>query len=195
MAKKDLKNFRLINQTEEIIIKNSLSNITLNLFTYLEKNDYFLYIITKNIELNEQYPSIYLIPSNLKEILKAFSLQKQINSMGLYFGFLKKERFYLSLEGAEFLYKNKLISKSLQINVNSNGEKSILYGNEILKNMILKVPNSLKINDLILIFNQENELIALGKSQIDYNIYQSLGSKEIVAQNLTDKGYYLRKKQ
>ena len=53
----------------------------------------------------------------------------------------------------------------------------------------------MKIGELLLIFNQENELIAISKAQIEYNTWESLKSKDIIAQTLLDKGYYLRKKQ
>ncbi|MFX0106097.1 MAG: hypothetical protein ACFE75_11485, partial [Candidatus Hodarchaeota archaeon] len=94
MTRKDLKISRLINQTEEVIIKNSLSDISLNIFTFLKKNNYFLYLIINDLELNEGYPSIYLTTNNLKELFESFKPQTQINSMGIYFGFLKKGRFF-----------------------------------------------------------------------------------------------------
>ncbi|MFX1287663.1 MAG: PUA domain-containing protein [Promethearchaeota archaeon] len=101
----------------------------------------------------------------------------------------------MSLEGIEFLRDMQLIADSNQITINEEGEKSILYGNDILKSFIIKAPQELKENDLIAVLNQNNEIIALAVSKIDFCLFDKLKSNQNIAQNLIDKGYYLRKKQ
>ena len=101
----------------------------------------------------------------------------------------------LSLEGAEFLLNLNFFSERYQLIVNNDGEKAILYGNKILKKMIIKISNKLKKNDFLLVFNQSNELICIARSQVDFEDIQNIKTNEIIAFNLIDKGYYLRKKQ
>jgi ribosome biogenesis protein Nip4 len=61
--------------------------------------------------------------------------------------------------------------------------------------MVIQISTKLNKNDFLLIFNQNNELIAIAISKVDYNLYQRLNPNDLVALNLVDKGYYLRVKQ
>jgi ribosome biogenesis protein Nip4 len=101
----------------------------------------------------------------------------------------------LSLEGAEFMYKQNLFPKNYQLVANAEGEKAILFGNPILKRNIISLPPTLKKNELLIIFNQSNEMISLALSQVDCSISQELKPNDMIAINLVDRGYYLRKKQ
>ena len=118
-----------------------------------------------------------------------------IISAGIYFGFIKKNKFRLSLEGAEFLLNLHFFSERHLATVNNDGEKAILYGNQILRKMIVKISNKVKKNDFILVFNQSNELICIARSQVNFEDIRNLKNNDIIAFNLIDKGYYLRKKQ
>jgi len=186
--------FRKINEIEKQVIITSFSNISTELAQIIENLKINLYISTESLYIKNKFPYIFLILKDQVELLKTLDNNKII-SAGLYFGFIKKGNFYLSLEGAEFLYKNNILSDLKKINVNDKGEKSILYGNNILKNMINTIPDSLKQNDILLIFNKNDEIIALARSKYDHQKIQQLKPKEIIAINLNDKGYYLRKNQ
>jgi ribosome biogenesis protein Nip4 len=192
----DPKKFRQVNKKEYAIITNSVFKISTKILSVLEKENYKIYINLVQEKISkENYPSIFLIHNNLAKNLVNFQQNINVNSAGLYFGFIKKGEFYLSLEGADFLLKSDCFSKNQQIHVNKSGEKSILYGNKISKSMTVKVPKELQKNSFLLVFNLDNELIALAKSQVNYLTYQNLNHNDLVAINLVDKGYYLRKKQ
>ena len=192
---KNLKNFRIINNTEKTIIINSLSKISPEISSILDKKDYKLFISFNDFSSKNKFPSLFLVPNNLTELFEKIEPNRNITSAGLYFGFIKKNRFMLSLEGAEFLLNLNFFSERYQLIVNNDGEKAILYGNKILKKMIIKISNKLKKNDFLLVFNQSNELISIAHSQVDFEDIQNLKPNEIIAFNLIDKGYYLRKKQ
>lgn len=191
------ENFRKINENELQIIEVSLSKISPKISIFLKKVQYHFYISFKNTDSIKEYPTIYLIPSNLTKIMNMVTpiLNASINSAGLYFGFIKKNQFFLSLEGTEYLFKEGAYLDNNLIQVNEDGEKSILYGNNVLKTMIAKISPSVKKNDFLLVFNQKSELIAIARSQLDCFSIENLNPKAIVALNLIDKGYYLRKKQ
>jgi len=198
----DTLGFRKINEIEKQIIITSFSNISTELPQIIENLKIDLYISTESLYIKNKFPNIFLILKDQVELLKTLDVEllktldnDKIISAGLYFGFIKKGNFYLSLEGAEFLYKNNVLSDLKKINVNDKGEKSILYGNNILKNIINTIPDSLKQNDILLIFNKNDEIIALARSKYDHQKIQQLKPKEIIAINLNDKGYYLRKNQ
>jgi ribosome biogenesis protein Nip4 len=187
--------FRKINQIEKKIIENFLSNISSNNTSNFKDFEQNFYVVIKNKTHQNNYPQIYLLSEELKKLIYSINAINDISSVGLYFGFIKRGEFYVSLEGAEYLHKRGYISDSLQLYVNTYGEKSILYGNNILKNMLIMKTYSFKQNDFIIIFNDEDELIAIGSSAIEGNNIEHLKPDGLVANNLSDKGRYLREKQ
>ncbi len=192
---RDLKNFRLVNKIETKIICDFLIKLSPNILPFFEKTDYRLYISLNELEAESKFPSIFLISENqgilLEKVLKAVI----VRSAGVYFGFIKKGNFFLSLEGIEFLFKSNLFSDLKRINVSDKGEKSILYGNNILKNMIRKIPINTKQKDILVVLNKFDEVIAIAQSKHDHQNIQQLKPKELIAINLNDKGYYLRRNQ
>ncbi|MFX1410268.1 MAG: hypothetical protein ACFFA6_07940 [Promethearchaeota archaeon] len=192
---KDNKMLREVTENENIIIFNSISKISSKTSLILKEIDFKIYLSLNNITSKKGALSIFLIPNNLVKHLANLSQELRVDSAGLYFGFIKKREFYLSLEGTEFLLNLGCFSKDQKIYVNEEGEKSILYGNKILKRMILNIPLKLKKSSFLLVFNLNNELIAIANSKVSYSTYQNLNHNDLVALNLVDKGYYLRKKQ
>ncbi|TFG02530.1 MAG: hypothetical protein EU540_01345 [Promethearchaeota archaeon] len=192
---KNLKNFRIINNTEKTIIINSLSRISRDILTIFERNDYMLFIGLNEKGLTNDFPIIFLVPTYLKNTIDKLGEKESIVSAGIYFGFIKKNQFRLSLEGAEFLLNLNLFPENHLAIVHNKGEKAILYGNHLLAKMIIKISNEVKKNDFLLVFNPSNELICIARSQVEFEEFQNLKANEIVAFNLIDKGYYLRKKQ
>lgn len=192
---RDLKTFRLVNEIETTMIYDSLIKLSPNILPFFEKNDYRLYISLNELEAESKFPSIFLISHDQGNLLEKILKVEIVCSAGVYFGFIKKGIFFLSLEGVEFFHNQDKIPKSKQIIVNKEGEKSILYGNNVLKKMVIIMPLELKKNDFMVVFNQNQEIIAIAKSLIDYKSYQNIDSNKITAINLVDKGYFLRKKQ
>ncbi|MFX1260068.1 MAG: PUA domain-containing protein [Promethearchaeota archaeon] len=190
-----MKNFRKINNLEKKIILDSIFKISSKILALFKKIESELFISLNGSDPKKNYPSVFLIQENLVQIIQNFTPQINLCSAGLYFGFIKKNQFYLSLEGTEFLDDLGIFSEKYKILVNDRGEKSLFYGNQVLKKFIFKIPKNLKKNDFLLIKNKENELIALGRAQLDYQSIKYLNSKEVVALNLIDKGTYLRTSQ
>ena len=191
----DPKNFRKINEIERNIIFTSLSDISSKLLPIMDNIGNFLYISLKKLTKQNHYPDIYLISNELFKAIEKVNETDKVVFGGLYFGFIKNGRLYLSLEGAEFLYNSGIFSEFRRLYVNENGEKSILYGNNILKNMMVKAPSNLKEKDFLLVFNELNEIIAIAQSQVEYNSIQKIKPQDVIAINLRDKGFYLRKDQ
>lgn len=191
-----LKKFRVINEIERKMINDSLLKISPQILSDLVEKDSKFYISLSRLNSRDNFPSVYFVPNNLSTNLDNFNPETIINSAGLYFGFIKKSQFFLSLEGAEFLYKSNVIPQKLKVILNDKGEKAILYGNKILKKFAPKIPTTLKKNNLLFVFNKSKELISIARSQVNYSEYQeNLSPNDIFAINLVDKGYYLRKKQ
>jgi len=192
---RDLNIFRLINKIEKSIINNSLLKLSPEVLPYFKKKDYRFYIFINDEQAKSKFPLIYLVSYENSNILEERLKNENIHTAGIYFGFIKKGIFHLSLEGAEFLHYHQILPNSNKITINDEGEKSILYGNDILKRAITVIPPELKKNNLLAVFNQKNEVIAIARATVDSNSFQNLKLNQKVAQNLVDKGYYLRKRQ
>ena len=192
---RDLNIFRLINKIEKSIINNSLLKLSPEVLPYFKKKDYEFYVFINDEQVESKFPLIYLVSYENSIILEERLKNENIHTAGIYFGFIKKGIFHLSLEGAEFLHYHQILPNSNKITISEKGEKSILYGNDILKSVITMIPPELKKNNLLAVFNQKNEIIAIARVTIDSSSFQNLKLNQKVAQNLVDKGYYLRKRQ
>jgi|TARA_B100001971_G_C18148745_1_gene514604 60S ribosome subunit biogenesis protein NIP7 len=121
---------------------------------------------------------IFILKKETREVL--CKIKHQPYFAGLFIGEIKREKFYLSLEGGSLItpYSNKLIK------INDKAEQLVLYGRDVFINSILKYKkNSLIKGSKYLIVNKKNEFLAIGK--FDGKIIK----------NLHDKGWYLRKGQ
>jgi ribosome biogenesis protein Nip4 len=192
---KDSASFRVINNTEKTIIRNSVSKISSDVLSFLDSLGDFLYISFNQKSNGNAYPTIFFLNQEHKNLVKKIEIKDIIFEAGLYIGFIKKGNFHISLEFLEYLHKNHKVPDLRQIWANIGGEKSILYGNNIRKEMIDKIPEDLKRKDHVTIFNQLNEIIAFGRSKVNRDEINDLKPKEVIAINLIDKGKYLRRKQ
>ncbi len=188
-------NFRQINEIEKEIISKSLSKITPKIMQIFVRSKKKLYISLIESNLKTIYPTIYLIPNESLKRLDLIEFKTKIYSAGLYFGFIKKGNFYISLEGTEFLYKQGILSDLKRLHLTMEGEKSVLYGNNILKKTVIKTSSNLQKGDFLLIFNKLNEILAIAQSNVNNKNLQNLKPNDVIAFNLSDKGIYLREKQ
>jgi 60S ribosome subunit biogenesis protein NIP7 len=95
----------------------------------------------------------------------------------------------------EYLYKNGFFTEFKFVNLNDYGEKSFLYGNDVLKKMVQKSSNTLMKEDFLLILNSQKEILGLGLSLVNNETLSYLKPSDVLAINIIDKGSYLRKKQ
>lgn len=189
------KFFRPINKFEYTIINNSLRDSFPELLSFIESGENFIYIQERGLFLKENYPKIYVISERIKKVIEEFHIDNCINSSGLYFGFMKRGRFFISLEAIDYFFNKKIISVYQKVKLNEKGKKSFLYGNKITKNMIIQETSHFKAHNFLLVFDKNNELMGIAKSLIDYKDFQILKPKNIIALNLNNKGYFLRKEQ
>lgn len=194
---KDSINFRPLNEFEIRMIEEELAKISPKVIRFFESNTNYFYVKLKSDVERKSLPMIYLISKETKDLISQIKDKGRIESGGIYFGFLKKGKFYLSLEGAEYLNESKIFPEIQKVYVTDDGEKSILYGNDLRKRMIKKYSEKLSKGDSVIILNRLGEVCALGLSKFNgYELKKSTNDEgDIVAQNLIDKGYYLRKMQ
>ena len=187
--------FRRINTIETSMIAATFNTISPELRPILENIKNLLYILITNSTPQKDYPSIYLITGDQQKLINEVNNINRIYAAGLYFGFLKKGIFYISMEGVENLQKNGIFTNFKQLCLTKSGEKSFLYGNNILKNMVKKSPLNLNEKDFLIIFNDIDEIVGLDISRVNNETISKIKSNDVFAINISDKGQYLRRKQ
>ena len=188
----DASSFRLLNSIELEIITNSLNKISAKFLDILDNLKDRLYTSIKHSTNRTNYLSIYLLTIEQQNLLNEINIRNKIYAAGVFFGLIKKGVFLFSMEGAEFLYTANLFTDFKKLILNENGEKSTLYGNNILKKMLIHMPIDLEKLDFILLLNENDETLGLGFSQTNNEQIFDLKPSDLVALNLIDKGYYLR---
>ena len=189
---RDFRTFRLLDAIENRIIHTALNQISTNIALFIEKRSLSLFVL---IPEQDERHLVYLISEELRKLILSFQNNVNIVSAGISIGFISRNTFFLSLEGAEFFLNENIIPDQNILNVSNEGEKAILYGNPIIKKMVFNISLDLQKNAILLVLNESRELIALARSENDLANYRLLNQGELVATNLIDKGYYLRRKQ
>jgi 60S ribosome subunit biogenesis protein NIP7 len=130
---------------------------------------------------------------NIREVhflsneMEKIALWKQPSYAGLLIGELKKS-FSLSMQGADLISK---VSKQFPyIIVNETAEKSILYGKNVYSKSIISTSGAINENQVVIILNQKQEAIAIGKTRFGINFL--LQNDKIAVTTMTDAGLYLR---
>lgn len=183
VKKNGRKTIEKISKTKFEIISNILlKDFNVNLNDILNDNQILVNIYEKN------KTEIYLIKESDLNFIKSLPIN-EIKHYGELMGyFFNQEFFYLF----EFLDKigpktnNKLI-------VDSKGEQTTLYGRNITKRMLKKSFSKLKIDKLMILINESEEVIGLGKCLTTDKKLKSLDDKKVIIKNKMDKGWYLRK--
>ncbi|TFF95616.1 MAG: hypothetical protein EU547_07335 [Promethearchaeota archaeon] len=186
--------FREGNEFEKKLILKTLESISNDIISYIKENLDQLFLKIPQSNSIFKYPIIFFIPNQLIETIHNLQNKTKIKEAGIYLGFIKRGKFYLSIEAAEYFIAKNLISENDKIYVNEKGTKAILYGNNLKREIITKSPKKLYNNKIYFIMNEFNELLAIGLSKGKKNLNNLKAKQEIVI-NLIDKGYYLRKKQ
>ncbi len=192
-----INKFKRASDSELKIVKKGLSKISLKSLSFLEQNHYAVFISSIKSKNKVSSDNVFLVSKEMLDLLLVIPkiAIDRGKSGGIYFGFLERNQFFISIEGAEFLYMSDCFSEDNFVYLTEQGEKSALYGNPIIKKMIFKVPDTLKERTFLLVFNRLKELLTIAVSRVNYSQINGLVPDGLIALNLVDKGYYLREKQ
>ncbi|MEM0271052.1 MAG: hypothetical protein QW514_00715 [Thermoprotei archaeon] len=114
----------------------------------------------------------------LVEYAKRISAKRNVYFAGIYAGSFRGERFRLSLDFAERLYRLGCLSNTVV--VDQKQEQRFLYGRDLEG---ITPPLGMMAADFVVVVNKAGDVLGLGR-------YEE-SSKRLV--NLVDKGWYLRR--
>jgi ribosome biogenesis protein Nip4 len=133
--------------------------------------------------------SIYLVPTWWLARLKLISDIFQVSSMGQSFGDVVGGKLRLNIAVIDRLSK---ITRSM-ISVSPKGAEAFTYGGSILRESVLGVHSDLKRGQRVLVMDREGVCLGLASMSVDSSRLDRLRHDRLVAKNLADVGWYIRR--
>jgi len=146
--------------------------------------------------IENRYKIVYKLSKALQQTVKclelSFNLLKipKFHSFGLSVGVFRGEQFLIGIEMIRDLakYSNKIVE------VTAKGEQLFLYGRNLQKRSLNKIPRQLRAGERVIIQNMRKEAIGIGELLEDVFNLDTVSPKREVINNLIDLGTrYLRK--
>ena len=162
--------FVTLNSTNIKMIKDYFKTIAQNLYDlFAQSNNYVLY------QFEGRTRDVFLVPTSMSKIVRKLSINLPVMHAGIHLGFVKPKRthsgyvrgFFLSYEGGRFIYEfiinNHLeLLKDIQtIQLNAKGERSFLYGKEIVFEDVISNTSKLIKKKIIFVLNQKDNYIGI----------------------------------
>ncbi|NHJ86575.1 MAG: hypothetical protein FK734_14005 [Asgard group archaeon] len=111
-------------------------------------------------------------------------------TIGLTIGEIKNDYLLISLSGGQLIAKKS----EKKVIINQTAEQLFLYSRDIHSSSILSVDKTLQIGDKVLVMNEDDEFLGIGKIELLMNDLAKNENKDKTAiKNLIDLGWYLRK--
>ncbi len=133
--------------------------------------------------------SIYLIPYDWMTLADENLDDFEMHHIGLWLGDMVDERFRLGLPILEHL---STLTENIII-VNRLSAESFTYGKSIIKEGVVRLNTTLKRRQRVVVIDQDGQVIGLAALSIDGERLVRLSKEKLVAKNLVDIGWYLRR--
>jgi ribosome biogenesis protein Nip4 len=137
----------------------------------------------------EKSSTFYAVPMDWMTRLNEVSEELDFQFIGKELGFLEKGRFRLSLQVLSELAK---ITHSFII-VSQHGAEAFTYGRSIIRESVLELNPSLVRGQRLLVLNEGRECLGIAALSVDAAKLSRLGADRLVAKNLVDVGWFLRR--
>ena len=131
----------------------------------------------------------YMIPTDWMSRLTDIAETLDIQFIGKELGSIDKGRFRLSLH---ILVELTELTQSFII-VSRRGAEAFTYGRSIIKESVLDLNTSLVRGQRVLVLNENRECIGIASLSVDATKLNRLGADRLVAKNLVDIGWFIRR--
>jgi ribosome biogenesis protein Nip4 len=133
--------------------------------------------------------SFYLVPREWLDRITVESESFDPHMLGLWLGDMKRGEFKLALPVLHHIVP--LTDK--RIVVSRHAAEAFTYGRSILRESVLKIEPTLQRGQQVLVLNTDDECLGLAALSVDAGRLQLLSAHELVAKNVMDIGWYLRR--
>jgi ribosome biogenesis protein Nip4 len=131
----------------------------------------------------------YAIPTDWMTKLTEVAETLDIQFIGKELGSIDKGKFRLSLQ---ILTELTNLTESFMI-VSRKGAEAFTYGRSIIKQSVLELSSSLVRGQRVLILNENRECLGIAALSVDATRLKRLGADRLVAKNLVDVGWFIRR--
>jgi ribosome biogenesis protein Nip4 len=131
----------------------------------------------------------YAIPTDWMSRLTDAAVTLDIQFVGKQLGSIDKGRFRLSLQILGELIE---LTES-HIIVSRQGAEAFTYGRSIIKESVIELNSSLVRGQRVLVLNKDRECMGIAALSVDAVKLNRLGADRLVAKNLVDIGWFIRR--
>ncbi|MFW9974382.1 MAG: hypothetical protein ACFFDQ_03800 [Candidatus Thorarchaeota archaeon] len=131
----------------------------------------------------------YAIPTEWVSRLMETAESLDIQFMGKELGSFDKGKFRLGLQILAELAERT----SSFIIVSKQGAEAFTYGRSIIKESVLELDPSLMRGQRVLVLNETKECLGIASLSVDGSKLTRLGADRLVAKNLVDIGWFIRR--
>ncbi len=133
--------------------------------------------------------SVYFIPMDWVQLVDSDFGTFRLRYLGTWLGEMSGDTLMLSIG---ILAELDPLTDS-KITVHRRGAEAFTYGRSILKESVFSLPSHLSRGQRVLVIDEHGACIGLAALAIDASLLDRLGKEKLVAKNLVDIGWYLRR--
>ncbi len=133
--------------------------------------------------------TFYLIPTEWMTIVTEEGEKQDIQFIGKELGSIAKGRFRLSLQ---ILSELEALTDSVIV-VSKQSAEAFTYGRSVLKESVIELDSRFKRGQRVLVLNQNRECLGIASLSIDAVKLNRLSGEKLVAKNLIDIGWFIRR--
>ena len=133
--------------------------------------------------------SMYLVPHDWMSMIDEDFDDFEVRYMGIWLGDLVNDKLRLSLPILERLSE---FTDNILV-VTKKSAEAFTYGRSIIKEGVASMNTSLERGQRVIIKDHEDHILGLASLSVDGRLVDRLGRDKLVAKNLVDIGWYLRR--
>ena len=133
--------------------------------------------------------TFYTIPTEWMTTITENSETLDIQFIGKELGSIDKGRFRLSLQ---IIHELAGMTESFII-VSRQGAEAFTYGRSIIRQSVVELNSSLARGQRVLVLNENRECLGIAALSVDASKLKRLGADRLVAKNLVDVGWFIRR--
>jgi len=133
--------------------------------------------------------SYYLIPSEWTQFLDVDLMGFDLKSLGVWLGEVANNQFRLSIAVIEALAQ---VTQSKMV-VAEIAAQSFTYGRSIIRESVIDIPQGLIRGQRVVVLDKQGRCIGLASLSVDARMIPRLAGNRLVAKNIVDIGWYIRR--
>ncbi|MEM2142102.1 MAG: hypothetical protein QXS20_05080 [Candidatus Thorarchaeota archaeon] len=133
--------------------------------------------------------SVYLIPPSWPSLLGSVDGPFTVTSLGVHLCDWDGTTLRLGLPMIEHLSR----LTECKITVSSRGAQAFTYGRSLIKESIVSLKGASRRGQLVVVLDEKNVCLGLAALSVDPSRFDRLGRNDLVARNVMDIGWYIRR--